>query len=268
MTPFGDREVAAYTGQPVECYRVQTASDLYLWTSADRTVTLPQGTFAPEVVTRSGFGFSQEDQAEALTITVARDNDLVAPFIGLMPSTPILVTIYRAHRGAEADAIVWFTGTVQRIKWRESEAVLECQSLVARLARSVPPLHVQTPCNHVLFEAGCKANPLTSRDLVTVTTVSGLTVVSNDFALRADQWFRGGRLVTLDGAETRFIGDHVGDTVTLLGPVPGLVSSDQVYAYWGCDRSEATCASKFNVLDSHLGWARIPSRNPYEGRID
>jgi hypothetical protein len=56
-------------------------------------------------------------------------------------------------------------------------------------------------------------------------------VVSGGFALRPDQWYRGGRLETASG-ETRFVVDHQGNTVTLISPLPGLRSLDEVRAYW------------------------------------
>ena len=68
--------------------------------------------------------------------------------------------------------------------------------------------------------------------------------------------------------ETRFIVDHQGDTVSLISPIPGLSSLDQVWAYWGCDHLEATCQNKFSNLVNHLGWSRLPGRNPFSGRID
>ena len=82
------------------------------------------------------------------------------------------------------------------------------------------------------------------------------------FALRPDQWFRGGRLQTSEG-ETRFIADHAGDTVKLISPLPGLEFLDVVWAYWGCDHLETTCLDKFQQLDNHLGWSRLPGRNPF-----
>ena len=113
-----------------------------------------------------------------------------------------------------------FSGKVVRARFEESEAILTGASLMAMLARTVPILAMQTPCNHVLYSAACGADPTACRDLVSVTSVSGATVVSNGFALRPDQWFRGGRLETASG-ETRFIVGHQGNTVTLISPMPG-----------------------------------------------
>ena len=202
-----------------------------------------------------------------MEFTVVRTNPVAALFIGDVPSSPVWVTAYRAHRGDETEAVAFFTGKVTRARFVESEAVLVGTGLNTVLSRAVPVLKMQTPCNHVLYSAECGANPTACRDSVTVTTVDGATVTSNDFALRPDQWFRGGRLQTSEG-ETRFIADHVGDTVRLISPLPGLESLSVVWAYWGCDHLETTCLDKFEQLDNHLGWSRLPSRNPFQGSIE
>ncbi len=264
---FDARERSRSSGQPVEGFRFAQGSHLWLYTSADRKITLPAGAFTPEAITRSELDFSQEDTGESIEFTIPRTNPVAALFIGDLPSTPVWVTVYRAHRGDEDLAVTVFSGKVIRARFEESEAILTGASLMAMLARTVPTLAMQTPCNHVLYSAPCGANPTASRDQITVTSVDGATVVSNDFATRPDQWFRGGRLESADG-ETRFIADHIGNTVTLISPLPGLASLDVVWAYWGCDHLETTCRDKFDNLVNHLGWSRLPGRNPFVGRID
>lgn len=264
---YDEREKSRYLAQPVEGFRFAQGSNLWLYTSADRAITLPAGVFAPEAIVRSELDFSQEDTGETIELTLPRANPVPALFIGDLPSTPVWVTVYRAHRGEESLAVTIFSGKVIRARFEESEAILTGASLMAMLARTVPILALQTPCNHALYSGPCGANPTASRDMVSVTSVNGATVVSSGFALRPDQWYRGGRLETASG-ETRFIVDHQGSTVTLISPLPGLRSLDEVRAYWGCDHLEATCRDKFDNLVNHLGWSRLPGRNPFSGRID
>jgi len=265
---YDAREKSRHAGQPVEGFRFALGDQTWLFTSADREITLPSGGFTPEVITRTELDFSQEDTGETIEFAVSRTNPIATPFIGDLPSSPMWVTVYRAHRGEESLAVAIYSGRIIRARFEESQAVLVGASLMALLSRPVPVLAMQNPCNHVLYSAGCGANPTTSRDPITVTTVDGKTVVSNDFALRPDGWFSAGRLVNQESSETRFIADHVGDTVTLISPLPGLASLDEVWAYWGCDHLEATCLGKFDNLVNHLGWSRLPGRNPFTGRID
>lgn len=263
---YADRETSRYGGAPLECYRFIQGDNDWKYTSADSPVTLPGGVFEPETITRSEPDFSSEDRAETLTITVPRTNPVPALFIGNLPSTPIWVFVYRAHREDETDEIALFSGKVERAVFKGSEVELIAASTGAVLNRSCPPLMMQTPCNHMLYSAECGANPNTCHDEITVTTVDGVTVTSNDFALRDDGWFAGGRIVTA-GNETRFIAAHIGDTITLMSPCPGLESLSEILAYWGCDHLEATCAAKFDNRVNHCGWSRLPGRNPFRGRI-
>jgi len=102
---------------------------------------------------------------------------------------------------------------------------------------------------------------------VVVTSIDGADLVSNDFDAFADGWFNGGWVERANG-DRRFVVSHVGDRVTLMSPfLSDLAVLDTVDAYPGCQGTEAVCTSKFNNLPNHLGFARVPGRNPHEGRI-
>jgi len=264
---YAEREVHRYGGQPVEGFRFVQGSNSWLFTSADREITLPIGTFSPTTIKRTAMEHTDEDSGEKMEFTVPADNPVALMFIGAVPSSPVWVTAYRAHRDLETDTVTTFTGKITRARFKGSEATLVGTSTGAMMQRNCPNLMMQTPCNHVLFSAECGADPTSCRESVTIATVDGVEVTSSDFALAPDQWFRGGRLMKSDG-ETRFIGDHQGDTVILISALPGLETSDVVYAYWGCDHLEVTCGVKFSNLDNHLGWSRLPGRNPFTTRID
>ena len=158
-------------------------------------------------------------------------------------------------------------GTVTFSRNEGSQAVLMASSILTVLQRQFPPLLVQGSCNHILFSDGCGANPLDSQDEVIIATVSGAVVTAAGFALRANGWFAGGRLVGPQG-DQRFIVGHVGSQVTLLSPLPGLASLDVCTAYWGCNLTEATCQAKYANLINFMGWARMPTKNPYSGGVD
>jgi len=267
MSTFDERERQRFQGQPIEGFRFVQGSNVWMITSADDEITLPIGVFEPESITRTPLDFSQEDTGEQMEFTVPATHPVAALFIGDIPSTPVWITAYRAHRGDESESVAIFTGKITRVRFRESEAILVGTSITAMLTRAVPTLQMQSPCNHILFSAECGVDPIASRDQVTIGTVDGVTVTSSDFALRADQWFRGGYLQGPTG-EKRFIGDHIGNTVTLISPMPGLASLDVCYAYWGCDHLEATCLAKFDNALNFLGWPNLPNRNPFTGRIE
>jgi len=265
MSPFEDLEESKFSGKPVECFRFTHGSRLWLFTSSDREIQIPAGVFAPEVIRRGGSSQTDEDASGNLDIFVKRDNPVASLFVGFPPESSVSLIIYRVHRGEETDQKAIWTGSVVSARFVGSEATLVGSPLSAGLKRRIPGLTYQNPCNHYVYSTGCGANPLLHRDPVTVTTVTGAQVVSNDFALRADGWYAGGKL-EIAGRATRLIVAHVGNTVTLMSPMPGLQSLDTGYAYKGCDRHLTTCRDGFSNLDNHYGFDAIPSRNPHDQR--
>jgi len=263
---YDAREQSTHGGAPVECYRFAMGDRLWLLTSADRTVVLPSGTYMPAVISRGELDHSQEDGAGTLQVKVPRSSALAGLYVAGLPSRLLSLVLYRAHRGDEANAVVAFTGTVAALTVEGPEATLTCAPVSAAFRRRLPGLQFQSQCNWPLYSLGCGLSAADYRDTVTVSTVSGVTVTAAGFAARASGWFRNGWLEGPDG-EKRFIVDHVGNAVTLMTPPASLAAGQTAYAYAGCDRTESACASKFNNLANHLGWARIPARNPHDGSI-
>ncbi len=79
-----------------------------------------------------------------------------------------------------------------------------------------------------------------------------------------DATYRGGFI--LWSGQRRFIVEKVGQDVTLMSPFIGLTVGQTVKAYAGCDGTETVCAQRFANLDKHLGFARVPYRNPHTRR--
>lgn len=121
---YDSREKSRHGGQPVEGYRFTKGTDVWLYTSADRALVLPAGTFAPETIARSAMDFSQEDTGETLEVTMPRTNPVAALFINSLPSTPVWLNVFRAHRGDEDLAVSVFSGRIVRVRFEESEAIL------------------------------------------------------------------------------------------------------------------------------------------------
>lgn len=263
---FDASEKSTYFGAPLECYRFAMGDQLWLLTSGDRTVVLTSGTYMPSVISRGELDHSQEDGAGVLQVKVPRSSALAGLYVAGLPSRLLSLVLYRAHRGGEANAVVAFMGTVSALTVEGPEATLTCSPVSAAFRRRVPGLQFQSQCNWALYSLGCGLAAADFRDTVTVSTVSGVTVTSAGLALRADGWFRNGWLEGPDG-EKSFIVEHVGNTVTLMTVLPSLAAGQTAFAFAGCERTEAVCAGKFNNLANHLGWARIPARNPHDGSI-
>lgn len=265
---FEERELSRYEGRPVECFKFVMGATTWRYTSADRAVTLPDGTYEMETIEGGEPSWSDEVTSESVTITVPLENPVAQALLPARQAETIWLTIYKVHRGEEDEPLAVFLGTVASALASETKVTLTCASISGFLDRQIPVLAVQTQCNHGLYSKGCGLSKTgVWKKTVSIESVDGVTVVSTGFADLDDQYFRGGLLESSTG-EVRFIVDHVGDTVTLLSPMASLAAAQYAQAYWGCDHLESTCLRKFGNLIHHLGFSRMPGRNPFAGRID
>jgi len=78
---------------------------------------------------------------------------------------------------------VW-AGTVSQCNVEGAEARLTCVPDDVALGQKFPTRVYSAQCQWPLYGPGCGADPTSKTDPVNVTTVSGFTVTSADFALR------------------------------------------------------------------------------------
>jgi uncharacterized phage protein (TIGR02218 family) len=131
------------------------------------------------------------------------------------------------------------------------------------LKKRVPGPKYQKPCNHILYDAGCGVDKNLFKVTATLTSVAAETIKAAAFATKPDGWFNAGYIEK--GTERRMILSHVGDTLTLLNPMAGLVVGDVITAFAGCKRDFADCNTKFNNAPNFFGFEFIPGRNPFNG---
>lgn len=264
---FESLEESNYSGNPAECYRFQQGESLWLYTSADRQVAITPGVFEPEVISRGAPTQSQEDESGSLEIRLPRTSPVAALFLTSVPATPLSLTIYRVHRSFLYQPKTLWQGQIVSVRFDGAEAILFGSPSTKALKRAIPTLLYQTQCNHPIYSLGCGISAAAWEDLITVTTVTGADVISNDFLGRASGWYNNGVLIE-PGGDRRWIVEHVGNRVTLISPFPSLPSLAVCRALAGCERTEAVCKAKFSNLVNFFGFERIPGRNPHEGRVD
>ena len=259
---FDTQEKSRYSGDPVEAFDFLNVATHYRYTSSDVPVTIGGNMYTPTPITCSGADFSQEDSSASITVTLPRTDAVAAFFLAYTPVQPITLTIHRKHR-SDAESVVSFIGTIVSVAFSASEAKFTVAPITQAFKRRIPSIVYQSQCNWALYGAGCGLDKDDFKVVAIVDAVSGNTVTATEFGAQANGWWTNGWLQKSNG-ERRFIVDHSGEVVTLMSPFSTLAVSESVDAYPGCDRTEAICASKFNNLINHMGWARIPTRNPYE----
>ena len=144
-----------------------------------------------------------------------------------------------------------------------STAKIRCESIFTALKRPGLRAHYQTGCRHALFDPGCGVNNQAYKLAGTVASFSGLNVTSSTFLSQASGWLTGGYLRV--AGVPRMITNHSGDTITLSAVLPGLAVGVAFEAFAGCDRTFATCQSKFGNSLNFGGFPWIPAKNPFAG---
>lgn len=259
------REESQHQGEPVECFRFASGGSAWTHTSADREVTIPAGTFAPDFVMRSEIEHSQEDTGGTASVTVAQEHPVAALFVDYAPESPVSLTMWRAHRGEEDLAVPFWSGLLASATFEGSETTLHGMPDDVVLGRRVPGRSFQATCPWALYGPGCLVDRAAFTDLVVVSTVSGFTLTGG-FGARPDRWYENGWAERLSG-EKRMIVRHVGGTVTLKAAFRSIASGETVRAVAGCLRTESVCTSKFGNLVRFGGMSRIPVKNPHVGRL-
>lgn len=266
---FGAYEAAQGPGlmsEPVEGFKFEQGANVWRLTSADRSITFLDGTFDPVAISRGELDFSQEDTAQTLAIQLPADHPVALLFIAYNPATPVTITAWRRHRPDEDEVVIFPAGQIISWNFEGAVATLTCAPVSNSFRRRVPALVFQSHCNWALYGPGCGLDKNTFKSSGFVTAYSGTAVRAAAFALKPDGWFVNG-WAELANLERRYIIGHVGDTLTLQVPFSALAIGQAIDAFAGCQRTEDVCEQKFNNLVHHLGFPRIPTRNPYAGSV-
>jgi len=264
---YDARERAGYTGEPVECFLFSMGTTEFRYTSADEVVTLWPGDpgYTPVPLVRSAFDWDAEDRSGTMEVTLPGDDAVSSMFVAYVPPEPVALTVYRTHRD-DGSVIVAWTGRVASARFENGRCALTCQPVRSLLRRRIPRVVYQGPCNWALYSPQCGVDKMLFRDAAVITAINGDEIQAPAFGAHGNGWFNNG-WVELGNGDRRFIVKQVGDTVTLLAPFTTLVVGDLVHAFAGCKRTEADCSTKFSNLARHLGFPRVPSRNPYTAGI-
>lgn len=259
---FNIRERSTYGGEPFELYAWVLGTTFWRQTSGDTPRTYQGHLYTPAVLARSEVDQNGESASGNVTVTLALDNPVAQLFLPTPPSQPLGLIVVCNHDGElDTEAACVFTGRVMSAKFGEV-CEFTCAPRQAIWKQPIPALSYQSQCPLRVFTARCGVNKEAWRVAATLSSVAGLTVTSPAFAAHADGHFKGGWIDA--GGSLGMIVAHVGGVLTLQTPLPGLIVGSQVNAYPGCQGTEADCTTRYNNLVNHLGFQRIPTRQPFD----
>lgn len=269
---FAAQETSRESGQVLELYTFIFGLSIFRFTSFQSDIVWQGLTYLSTQISRSSTGASIEDVAGQVTITVPIDNPVPQLFIANVPGKVGSVQIFRAHANDPAEEIVvLFDGFVANVSLDgELEAKVLCNPQTKIFDRSAPRIQFMSLCGHILYDARCKVNIalFTFTGLVSAVASNVITVNGAGGVGAADH-FTGGfcRFPAGSTDDARLILTQSGDDLTLLLPFGATVLGSDIDLFAGCDRSLATCDSKFAAVPNYGGFPFVPRKNPFGTRL-
>jgi uncharacterized phage protein (TIGR02218 family) len=162
-----------------------------------------------------------------------------------------------------AGSLVLFEGLVSGVDPTSTEIVLRVVSELDRLNVPMPRNLYMPSCGHVLYDAGCG---IVKATFTVAGTASGTptTVVIPTSRTEADGYFNLGVIAFTNGpaaGSRRGVKSYVNasGTFTVSLPFPAApVAGNTFNAYPGCDKSQATCSTKYSNLTRFRGFPYVP----------
>lgn len=268
MTVYSDREISIHDGQPIECYEFIGTYKTYRYTSSDVAITLGGNVYTPYAIKRSKAKAGTHDQDNVqlqldcpISLTLIKD-------YGFQITPPsITMNLYRFHRGTDpaVDYVTFWTGPISTITISDNTATITVPSVFAQvMAGAVPSVYYQTPCNHVLFDSGCKVSRGSNMVATTVQAISGDSVQIGSAGGFPDGFFKGGEVADTSHNDRRMIIAHASNLLQVNYPFSNLQVGASVEVTAGCDHAfNGHCKTRFNNQINHGGFPFIPAINPF-----
>lgn len=247
----------------------EQGSDLeWRFTSGNQTITYLTKSYTPTAISRSNIDSRKELVRANLDIKVSLTNPAALRWMSDNGENIVSVTVFERTRSGVFN-VIWKGRLVSIIPGME-DITLKFESIFTSLRRPGLRARYQRSCRHALYGRGCRLNPETFADTVSLTARSGNVVTIPLAASKPSGYYTGGMLRSPDGVLSYVI-DHAGQLITLQRISFSLISAITagfpvtVKLYPGCDLSRATCDSKFNNILNYGGFDFIPQKNPMGG---
>jgi uncharacterized phage protein (TIGR02218 family) len=181
---------------------------------------------------------------------------------GVLDMATIVLYLANLENGATYKHSVWdVVGSPQVTR---NNAGLQLQSALGRCTRRAPKTIIQAGCNNGLFDTWCtlvRASYTTTGSVVSPLTGflrRGMTVSLG----KADDYFALGQVLFVSGRNVgayRTIGYQKGEEIRWAVPLLYDVEAGDLFEIVpGCDKSHATCATKF-LTDNSANYRGMPS---------
>jgi len=242
-----------------ELYHFASDTNDYYYTSANIAVTHNGHVFEPASISR-GDELQTRDLDKA-TVSISTTIDIAAPFVVERLEHVTSLTIYHEDAG---DYVAFWKGRVITASYSGSDGKIDCERVFTKFKFYGLRERQSRQCRFALYKRGCNLDPEDFAIAGTIATISVNTVTVSAASGYDDGEFTGGMIRAPSGVY-RYIANHVGSTLTLMEPIEGLIVTDAVSIYPGCDRSRNRCNVRFSNLLNNDGFYWIPTKNVLNG---
>jgi uncharacterized phage protein (TIGR02218 family) len=267
---------------PRELYEFYSASfaQTYYYTSGDTDVVYNSYTYVREAISRTQPELSREAEAQSITVTLPRTSQLAAQWVAFVPPRTVFLKIYRFNTNdtPTPEVVISWQGRVRAVSFNLDSVELNCQPIDTAFNRQGLTANFSSMCQLELYSDLCKVNPLDFRETVTIQTVNGNILGSQDFKVFPSNsqsvelgWWVAGFLERTSTQELSYIIKHLnnGSEVEIVQPFRNLMPGEQLYAYAGCAHNLDSCKNKFDNLVNIRAFMFIPAegKNPFGSNI-
>jgi uncharacterized phage protein (TIGR02218 family) len=257
-----------------ELYRFAEQGSALIWTftSGNEPIVYDVGsgdeTYDPTSISRTEAEAKNDLSRANLAITVPLTNAAAQRWLADNGEKIVTLTIF--ERGKDGTISVVWKGRLASVAPGMTSITLNMESVFTSLRRPGLRARYQRSCRHAVYGRGCNLDPEDFAFAGTASASANRTLTIAEAATKPDGYFSGGMLRTADG-QLSYVVKHVGSAITIqhfsrsiLDEISGGFPFT-VTLYPGCDRSYATCASKFANDLNYGGFDYIPKKNPTGG---
>ena len=178
---------------------------------------------------------------------------------GLDGAEVIVYKAFMSDVSTVVGVIMLFSGQIAEIQISRVSVKVTVNSNLQLLNVKMPRNLWQPSCLHTLYDADCGVirSGSSSAVLVNSTKTRLLCSLSNTAGYFDQGYiqFTSGPMAGIN----RTIKSYTAGIIDLLGPLPSVpATSDQFFAYRGCDKTKSTCGTKFNNLVNFRGFPFVP----------
>lgn len=271
---YAAKDDSIHDAEPIEFYEFIAQHKTWRFTSYHKpfqAATQSEGAqwYTPLPIIRTTIEISSIiDAPTTMDFQIPHDHEIARTFCYPDKSPKELVVIVRSYHEGDDPTIdfkvEWYghiAGNSAAGKW----GIIKTASIIrTELGGFLSSVYYQKSCNHVLFDARCKAVEADFTEVASVVKIQKQIITVNNMVFSADELINGVMENVRTGERQGIISNNL-NIIRIGYPFFDIVVGDDVKLIRGCDHQRlGDCKDVFNNVDNYGGFDFIPEINPFE----